>query len=77
MADSTTADYALGTTGVASTWPQSYASSPPPSWHMYRSTEDKLNDAFDRIRDGGGDVRYVFHKGARDYSIIYTTPGKP
>ncbi len=53
------------------------ATSPPPSWHMYRSTEDKLNDAFDRIRDGGGDVRYVFHKGARDYTIIYTSPGKP
>jgi hypothetical protein len=52
------------------------APSPPPSWHMYRSTEDKLNDAFERIHEDGGDVRYVFHKGARDYTIIYTSPVK-
>jgi hypothetical protein len=57
--------------------PSSLFEVPRVQWHMYRSTEDKLNDAFARIYEGGGDVVSVFHKGARDYSIIYTTPGKP
>jgi hypothetical protein len=63
--------------GVAVTYP--HPDSPPrrARWRMYRSTEDKLNDAFERIHDDGGDVVYVFHKGARDYTVIYKAPDKP
>jgi hypothetical protein len=69
-------EYEASAPGVAVTWPQPDARPRRPHWHMYRSTEDKLNDAFERIHEGDGDVRYVFHKGARDYTIIYTSPVK-
>jgi hypothetical protein len=43
-----------------------------PRYKAYRSTTDKLNDAFERIADQGDEVMLpLYWTGSRDWIIIY------
>lgn len=44
---------------------------PAPRFYVYRSTADKLNDAFERIADEGDEiVPPLYHLGSRDWLVL-------
>lgn len=48
-----------------------------PQFYVYRSTTDKLNDAFARIGDAGDEiVPPLYHLGSRDW-LVLVRKGRP
>jgi hypothetical protein len=47
----------------------------PNHWYAYRVEAGKLNDAYDRIFQDGGQVEQTFHLGGRDFVLAFSKPG--